>query len=375
MTMPANEEALLTPRLSLVAWEVTKRCNLYCAHCRASADNEQYEGELTLSECQRVIDEIKAVGNPIIILSGGEPLSRPDVYDIGEYAVSKGLRVVMGTNGTLIDSETASRLKKIPISRIAISLDFTSADLQDKFRGKAGAFDAAITGIKNAQEAGIEIQINSTITKLNVGLLNDLVELALKVGAVAFHPFLLVPTGRGKGLESVELSPQEYEDALNQIFDMQTKLGDKLFFKPTDATHYMRIMKQRQRDSAPLPVAGHATGHPGGHGSMQAVTRGCLAGVGFCFVSYLGKVQGCGYLTAEAGDLKKQSFGDVWNNSKLFNDLRNLNNIKGKCGGCEYKRLCGGCRARAYEATGDYLNAEPYCIYQPIARKPGHANQ
>jgi heme b synthase len=365
---------LLTPRLGLVAWEITKRCNLVCAHCRASAEDIAYEGELTLAECRRVIDEIKAIGNPIIILSGGEPLARTDVYDIGRYAVGKGLRVVMGSNGTLIDKESASRLKRVPISRIAISLDFPNAELQDRFRGKKGAFDEAITGIANARSAGIEVQINCTITKLNAALLDELIDVALKVGAVAFHPFLLVPTGRGKGLESVELSPQEYEDVLNRIFDKQAELGDRLFFKPTDAPHYMRVMKQREKAAGVLPDAssGHPVGHPGGHGgghpSTQTISRGCLAGVGFCFISNEGKVQGCGYLTAEAGDLKKQSFGEIWNRSRLFCDLRNLNNIKGKCGACEYKRICGGCRARAYETSGDYLNAEPYCIYQPAGR-------
>ncbi len=377
MTSPQSSSAL-TPRLSLVAWEVTKRCNLACSHCRASAEDIPYEGELTFSDCCRVLDEIKTVGNPIIILSGGEPLARPDVFEIGKYAVSKGLRVVMGSNGTLIDAGTARKLKDVPISRIAISLDFPNAELQDKFRGKKGAFEAAIAGIANARSAGVEIQINTTITKMNVGLLDDLIDLALEVGAVAFHPFLLVPTGRGKGLESVELSPQEYEDALNLIFDKQVELGEKLQFKPTDAPHYMRVMRQRQIAGAVLPAAasGHPGSHPGtpsgshggGHPSVNAMTRGCLAGVGFCFISNEGKVQGCGYLTAQAGDLKKQSFGEVWNESSLFCELRNLDNIKGKCGTCEYKRVCGGCRARAYEVTGNYLNAEPYCIYQPAAK-------
>jgi MoaA/NifB/PqqE/SkfB family radical SAM enzyme len=210
MTMTAHRpDTSLTPRLSVMAWEITRRCNLVCAHCRASATDAHYDGELTLAECRRVVDEIKAVGNPILILTGGEPLARPDVYEIGSYAVSKGLRVVMGSNGTLIDKAVAARLKEVPISRIAISLDFPNADLQDKFRGRQGAFDAAIAGIENAREAGIEIQINCTITKLNAPYLNELIDLALKVGAVAFHPFLLVPTGRGKGLESVELSPPE----------------------------------------------------------------------------------------------------------------------------------------------------------------------
>ena len=203
--------------------------------------------ELTTEECYRLIDQILEVGRPIIILTGGEPLVRKDVFQIAKYAVTKGLRVVMGTNGTLITEEMAAKLKDIPISRLGISLDFPVAELQDNFRGKAGAFEAAMAGIANARQAGIEVQINCTLTKLNVAYLDRLLSLALEVGAVAFHPFLLVPTGRGKGLESVELSPQEYEQTLNWIYDKQLELGDRIFFKPTDAPHYLRIVNQRQR--------------------------------------------------------------------------------------------------------------------------------
>jgi AdoMet-dependent heme synthase len=164
---------ILQPKLQLVAWEITRSCNLACAHCRASAVNSKYPDELTTMECFRVIDEIREIARPILILTGGEPLARADVCEIGKYAIERGLRVVMGTNGTLITPESASSLKEIPLSRVAISLDFPTAELQDKFRGQAGAFDAAINGLKQAREAGIEIQINSTITKLNVAYLND----------------------------------------------------------------------------------------------------------------------------------------------------------------------------------------------------------
>jgi len=361
---------VLQPRLHLVAWEITKSCNLYCTHCRASALYGPFEGELSTEECCRVVDEILEVGKPIIILTGGEPLMRDDVLEVARYAVGKGLRVVMGSNGTLVTAEMAAKLKDVPISRLAISLDFPVAELQDNFRGKKGAFEEAMAGIANTHRAGIEVQINSTITKLNIDYLDELLRLAIEVGAVAFHPFLLVPTGRGKDLEALELSPQHYEDTLNWIYDKQSELGDRMFFKPTDAPHYLRVVRQRERQSSisdkahrGRPVAGSG-GHP-----MQSISRGCLAGIGFCFISHRGNVQGCGYLDVEAGSVRKESFSQIWFNSVLFRDLRNLSNIKGKCGVCEYKRICGGCRARAYEATGDYLEAEPYCIYQPAAKR------
>lgn len=367
MTKEFSEGNVIKPKLRLIAWEITRSCNLFCAHCRASAGGDYDNSQLPTEECFHLIDEILEVGKPIIILTGGEPLMRQDVFPIAQYAVNKGLRVVMGTNGTIITEEVAIKLKGVPISRLGISLDFPVPELQDNFRGQAGAFAAVMEGIANARKAGIEVQINSTITKLNVGYLDELLALALEVGAVAFHPFMLVPTGRGKGLESVELPPEQYEATLNWIYDKQTELGDRMFFKPTDVPHYMRVVSQRQKhrtDGASLPRKSK-----GGH-LPDVITRGCLAGIGFCFISYQGKVKGCGYLDVEAGDLGKQTFSQIWADSPLFNRLRDLSNIKGKCGVCEYKRICGGCRARAYEATGDYLEAEPYCIYKPVkARK------
>jgi len=365
-----NKPDIIIPKLQLVAWEITRSCNLFCAHCRASSDDGYYSDELKTEECFQLIDQIVEVGRPIIILTGGEPLVRKDVYEIARYAISKGLRVVMGTNGTLITENAALQMKAIPISRVGISLDFPDADLQDNFRGRAGSFDAAMTGIANSRHAGIEIQVNCTVTRLNVAYLDRLLSLALDVGAVAFHPFLLVPTGRGKGLESVELSPQEYERTLNWIYDKQQELGGRIFFKPTDAPHYMRIIAQR-RKTIPLNMvsSNQSTGSPAVRHPTDVITRGCLAGTGFCFISHQGKVKGCGYLDVEAGDVKKQSFSRIWSDSALFNNLRDISNIKGKCGVCEYKRICGGCRARAYEKTGDYLEAEPYCIYEPAVQK------
>ncbi|MFO8009641.1 MAG: radical SAM protein [Dehalococcoidia bacterium] len=348
---------VLEPGLQLVAWEITRRCNLSCAHCRADAALEEYAGELSTEECFKLIDGILEVGKPILILTGGEPLLRPDVFEIGEYATGKGLRVVAGSNGTVITPGIASRMAKVPFSRLAVSLDFPTRGLQDRFRGKSGAWEAAIEGLKEARKAGIDVQINSTITRMNVDYLEDLLNLALELGAVAFHPFMLVPTGRGKGLAEEELPPEDYERVLNWVYDRQSELGDRIFFKPTDAPHYMRIALQR----GALKEGG---GRPS---AMNKMTRGCLAGVGFCFISHTGRVQGCGYLDVEAGNVRESSFAQIWQNSPLFTQLRDLSQIKGKCGTCEFKSICGGCRARAYESTGDYLEAEPYCVYQPVA--------
>ncbi len=358
--------SVIHPRLQIVAWEITRACNLYCAHCRASAVDESQSGELSTEECFRLVDRIRAVGKPIIILTGGEPLLRKDVFSIAEYVAASGLRVVMGTNGTLVGRETATRLKDIPLSRISVSLDFPIAELQDKFRGQAGAYAAAMTGIDNIRTAGIDLQINCTLTRLNIAYLDDLLRLAQKAGAVAFHPFFLVPTGRGKELESVQLTSEEYETALNWIYTKQLELGDRIFFKPTDAPHYMRLLKQKQKQNAASGVSAAAT--TAHRGPANSISRGCLAGTGFCFISHLGLAKGCGYLDIEAGNVRNQDFSEIWEHSPLFTKLRNLANLKGKCGECEYKVECGGCRARAYETTGDYLEAEPYCLHQPQKR-------
>ncbi len=335
--------------LKFIAWEITKNCNLFCAHCRASATSDSYKNELSTEECLSLIDDILKVGKPTLILTGGEPLMRQDVFQIAKYATSKGLKVVLGSNGTLITEEVATKLSRVPISRIGISLDFPNFTLQDNFRGKTGAFKAAISGIKVAHQVGIEVQINSTITKLNAPFLTDLLKLALDLGVVAFHPFLLVPVGRGQGLKSAELSAEESEQILNWIYNKQKEIGDKIFFKPTCAPHYSRIVRQRAITSSDL------------------IPGGCLAGKSFCFISSEGRVQGCGYLEVEAGNIRRQDFSQIWTNSLLFQELRNPFNLRGKCGVCQFKKVCGGCRARAFAATGDYLQAEPYCIYEPLS--------
>ena len=202
------------------------------------------------------------------------------------------------------------------------------------------------------------MQINSTITKLNAHYLPALLQLADDLGAVSFHPFMLVPTGRGKELEEQELPPDEYEKALEWMYDAQQE--SDLFMKPTDVPHYWRVMRQRAKaQGRKLEV------HPHSHGGMNTLSRGCLAGIGFCFISHIGEVQGCGYFDKVAGDVRKQTFPEVWRDSPLFNELRDFDGLKGKCGVCEFKKVCGGCRARAYEATGDYMAEEPYCAYVP----------
>lgn len=362
----------------LIAWEVTRSCNLSCRHCRASAERGPYPGELTLDQGKALLDDIATLANPVLILTGGEPLMREDIWELVEHATKvAGLRTVMSPNGTLVTREVAGKMKEAGIPRISISIDFPTAELHDGFRGVPGSFDGAVRGVKTAIAAGVQVQINSTITRLNVDYLDGLLALAEDLGAVALHPFLLVPTGRGKELGPEELPPEDYERTLNWVYDRQKT--SNIFFKPTDAPHYHRIMRQRAKedgtDLSELSMHPHShaamgggVGRARGHGDMDSHSKGCLAGTGFCFISHVGRVQPCGYFDVAAGDVKTQKFSEIWRTSLLFEDLRDVSRLKGKCGICEYRRVCGGCRARAYEVSGDYLAEEPYCVYEPVRR-------
>jgi len=344
--------------LRLVAWETTRRCNLACVHCRADAEDHVYENELDTRASFRLLDQIREVGQPIIILTGGEPLLRDDIFDIASYGTKIGLRMVMAPNGTKITKENALKMKESGIKRISISLDGATRESHDSFRAVDGAFEGAMNGIQMARDAGIEFQINTTITKTNLHEIPDILSLAEKLGAVAHHIFLLVPTGRGKYIVDKEINAAEYEKTLNWFYDQSEKTSLQL--KATCAPHYYRILRQRaKKEGKKVTFESHG---------LDAVTRGCLAGTGFCFISHTGRVQTCGFLDVTCGDITKQHFKDVWENSQVFNELRDFKNLENKCGICEYKNVCGGCRARAYEATGSYLAEEPLCTYQPNQR-------
>jgi len=341
--------------LRLVAWEVTRNCNLSCIHCRAAATKGPYPDELDTDACLTLLDQISEVGKPVVILTGGEPLLRPDIFDIARYGTRKGLRMVMAPNGTLITEENARGMVEAGIQRISISLDGATKESHDRFRQVDGAFEGALRGIKWAKQAGVDFQINTTITLQNLEEMPKIQELAVKLGAVAHHIFLLVPTGRGKYIVDQEISAQQYEETLNWFYDQRDKVPLQL--KATCAPHYYRILRERAHEEGKTVTFKT-------HG-LDAVTRGCLGGTSFCFISNTGVVQPCGFLDLNCGNIKEASFGVVWKESEIFKTLRNFNNLRGKCGRCEYRKVCGGCRARAYEATGDYLAEEPLCLYQP----------
>jgi heme b synthase len=343
--------------LRLVAWETTRNCNLNCIHCRAAATMGPYENELDTAAGLTLLDQISQVGKPVVILTGGEPLLRGDIFELARHGTKKGLRMVMAPNGTMITAAIARKMVESGIQRISVSLDGATRESHDRFRQVDGAYEGALQGIRFAKEVGLEFQVNTTITQQNLEEIPTIQELAVELGAVAHHIFLLVPTGRGKYIIDQEISAKQYEETLNWFYDQQDKVPLQL--KATCAPHYYRILRQRAREEGKkITFETHG---------LDAVTRGCLGGTGFCFISHVGIVQPCGFLDVNCGDVNKTSFAEIWNESKVFKDLRDFSRLKGKCGLCEYRKVCGGCRARAYEATGDYLAEEPLCAYDPKA--------
>jgi heme b synthase len=351
---PSRKAEELIPRL--IFWETTAACNLKCIHCRASAVDFRSPDDLSAEESFGLLDRIASFSKPVIVLSGGEPLLREDIYDIAAHGTSLGLRMVLATNGTLVTPAVARRLREVGIQRISVSIDGASASTHDEFRGQPGAFLAALAGIENAKAAGIPFQINTTITKHNLEEIPEILKMAVRIGAVALHVFLLVPTGCGKQIADEEMiTPEQYEDVLNWLYDKSKETPMSL--KATCAPHYFRIMRQRAAEEGARISAEE-------HG-FDAMTKGCLAGTGVCFVSQKGDVYPCGYLPVSAGNVRETPFDEIWRSSELFRVLRDESLLEGKCGPCEFKNICGGCRARAYAETGNYLTEEPYCVYTP----------
>lgn len=364
--------------LRLVFWETTKACNLSCKHCRAVPQRALGPDELNTRQAFDLIDAIGKVSKPVMVLSGGEPLYRPDIFDIAEYGVESGFRMAMATNGTLIDERIATRVADVGISRVAISLDGAVAETHDRFRNMEGSHAKALRGIRLLRDEGVSVQINSTIAKHNVDELPRMLDLALSLGADALHLFMLVPVGCGLEIAPAQMLPaDEYERVLHW-FDEQAK-NCPIDLKATCAPHYYRIRAQRLEEarshgdySEPFIAAGTRAKaapqllHGGGHGQhLSAMTRGCLAGTAVCFISNVGKVYPCGYLPVSAGDTQALPFSDIWSSSAIFEQLRNPEAYEGKCGVCRYESICGGCRARAYAATGNFMSEEPFCLYQP----------
>jgi len=352
----------------LIFWETTAGCNLRCIHCRRiDVADRLVPEDLSTSESKQLIDQIVAFCNPILVLSGGEPLIRPDIFEIAEYAVAKGLRVALATNGTLIDEHVAQRIVDAGIRRVAVSLDGATAETHDLFRALPGCFAQSLEGIGHLRRQGMSVQINTTVARHNIDELPQILSLARSLGADALHIFLLVPVGCGVEIADEQMiSPRQYEEVLNWFHDRDRE--GLLELKATCAPHYFRIVRQRMaadERQAPPGQKRPRIGEAAAASELHAMTKGCLAGTRVCFVSHKGEVFPCGYLPLPAGSVREQPLQEIWENSKVFSTLRDPELLQGKCSRCEFKRICGGCRARAYGMTGNYLDEEPFCVYEP----------
>ncbi len=323
----------------LLSWNTTNQCNLYCDHCYRDA-GARVEDELDTAEARNLIDEAVKAGFRIMIFSGGEPLLRPDLLELIAYAAARGLRPVLGSNGTLLTVDLARELKKAGARTIGISLDSCDAARHDRLRRQKGAWQQAVAGMAACREAGLPFQVHTTVFDWNQDELEQLTDLAVQLGAIAHHFFFLVPTGRAVSIEAESLRAAAYEATLRRILQKQQQVAIEL--KPTCAPQFMRIARQMG-----IPVR---------------YSRGCLAGIAYCIISPRGDVQPCAYLNLPVGNVREMPFSRIWQESEVFRTLR-TEDYSGSCGRCGYKKVCGGCRARAWYYHGDYMAAEPWCLY------------
>ena len=341
----------------LVIWEVTQACDLACVHCRASAQPERNPEELTTEQGYRLLDEIRSFGNPLMVFTGGDPLKRPDLFELIRYAVKIGLKTNVTPSATpLLTAEAVDRFKEVGISRMAISVDGHDAASHDDFRGIPGTFDRAMQALSHARDIGLDTQFQTTVTRRNMAHLPAIADIVTEMRSKMWSLFFLIVTGRA--LENDDLLPEEYEKVFEFMYDLSKTASFGI--KTTEAMHYRRYVAQRMK-------AEHGAERSAPAREVAFRTAGVSDGKGFVFVSHKGEIYPSGFLPVTGGNVLKDSLTDVYRNSDLFRTLRDTSAREGKCGICEYQKICGGSRSRAYALTGDFLASDPRCVYQPNA--------
>ena len=341
-----------------IAWESTRRCNLSCVHCRCSSDVEAAAGDFTTEEAYKLIDDICEVSKPVLVLSGGEPLMRPDLFEIAQYGTDKGLRMCIATNGTLVTDEICQKMKAADIKMVSLSLDGSTAEIHDNFRQCEGAFDGVMRAAEAFRRNGIKFLINSSFTKRNQHDIAGTFHLAKELGATAWYMFMIVPTGRGEEIMSELVDKDDYEEILAWHYE-QEKNEEEILMRPTCAPHYYRIVPQMAKAEGVDFKRRSLTFSTGGG-------KGCIAAQSICLIDCFGNLKPCSYFHSSVGNVKQIPFKELWFNSEVFNNLRDFSKYKGKCGECEFINVCGGCRARADAVHGDYMAEEPFCNYIPV---------
>ena len=356
----------------IVIWELTRACQLHCLHCRAEAQKHRHPLELSLEEGKKLIDDIYEMNNPLLVFTGGDPLERPDVFDIAEYAISKGIRVSITPSATPnVTKEAMKKAKEIGMARWAFSLDGHCAEIHDNFRGTAGSFDLTMKAIQYLHELDMPLQINTVISRYNYPYLEEMAELIEKLGVVLWSVFFLVPTGRGK--QSDMISPAEHEKVFQWLYQLSKRVPFDI--KTTAAQHYRRVViQEKMRERNGVSDTEHIIyedvinkGKTGQVSGLGRAPKGVNDGNGFVFISHIGDVFPSGLLPLKAGNVRETPLSTIYRESDIFKNLRSPDKYKGKCGVCEFNKVCGGSRSRAYHVTGDYMESEPYCVYIPKA--------
>jgi len=348
-----------------IAWEVTRACAYACVHCRADAQHVADPHELNTAESLALIDRLAEFGAPILVFTGGDPMMRKDLHELIAYATRKGLRCSLTPTATALPTtERLEQVREAGIRRIALSLDAPRAEIHDNFRQVPGSWQRTMDILHRAQSIGLSVQVNTTIARHNVELLDEMVPFIQEVGAVQWSLFFLVPTGRAQ--VSSMISPDEHEKVFNWLYDLSRSAPFDI--KSTAAPMYRRVAIQRKRaeqtDDAPVSFQGAGFQYADG---LNRPIRGVNDGNGFLFISHVGDIQPSGFLPVTAGNVRTDDVIDVYRNSKLFTELRDPTRLKGRCAVCEYRDVCGGQRGRAYGLTGDYLESDPACVYIPKA--------
>jgi radical SAM protein len=354
----------------IVIWELTRACELKCLHCRAEAQYRRHPGELTFEEGKKLIDDIKSMNNPMLVFTGGDPLMRKDVFDIAKYAIDKGVRVSMTPSATPnVTKEAMETAKEVGLSRWAFSLDGPTAEIHDHFRGTSGSFDLTMNAIKYLHELEMPLQINTVISNYNIDHLDEMAKLVEDLNCVLWSVFFLVPTGRGQ--ESDMISPVQHEKVFQWLYDLSKRVPFDI--KTTAGQHYRRVVIQNKMREKEAESSGNSIKYAdalkkGATGQIDGLGRapkGVNDGNGFVFISHIGDVYPSGLLPVKAGNVRETPLPEIYRESEVFKSLRNPDLYKGKCGVCEFRHVCGGSRSRAYAATGDYLESEPFCVYIP----------
>jgi radical SAM protein len=368
-TLVLRSDGFMNPQINTVdfnerpfiaIWEVTQACDLACVHCRASAQPDRDPGELSTEEAKALINQIADMRVPVFVLTGGDPIKRPDLFDLIGHARSRGVRVSLTPSATpLLTRDIVVRLKEAGLARLAVSMDGARAKTHDAFRGMSGSFARTLDAIRLANEIGLPTQINTTFSRRNISEIDEIVALMESLKITLWSVFFLVPTGRGK-LNDL-LNAEEFEQVFAKIYSLSRTASFDI--KTTEAQHYRRFVLQQRAAERRSGLQGVQPDRV--EDSIGRAPRGLNDGKGFVFVSHTGEVFPSGFLPLSAGNIRQQPLSTIYRDSPLFRGLRDTAKLEGKCGACEFKEICGGSRARSYALTGNPHSEEPCCSYVP----------